>query len=126
MGGKGNQFKELSGVKATNFAFQHEAPWDNAYKEITLFDHSHDGGTLEIAHPRGIRLRVDQLFMTGKLITEYKNPTHVPAASQGSMQNLPNGNVLVGYGYSGVFRVHARRQNLVRDALWPTELIRHR
>lgn len=60
--------------------------------------------------------------MTGKLVIEYKNPTHVPAASQGSMQNLPNGNVLVGYGFSGVFRVHARRQSLVRDALWSTRV----
>lgn len=62
MGGKGNKFKELSGGKATNFAFQHKARWDNDFHQITLFDKSHDGGTLEIAHPRVIRLRVDQLF----------------------------------------------------------------
>ncbi|EFY91694.1 hypothetical protein MAC_02284 [Metarhizium acridum CQMa 102] len=108
MGGKGNVFKDLSGGKATNFAFQHDARWDNDYKEITLFDNSHDGGPLENAHPRGIRLGVDQLFMTVRLVTEYKNPTHVPAASQGSMQNLPNGNVLVGYGFSGLFTEFTR------------------
>ncbi|KAK9444654.1 hypothetical protein VB005_01717 [Metarhizium brunneum] len=43
MGGKGNKFKELSGGKATNFAFQYEVRCDNDYKEITLFDNSHDG-----------------------------------------------------------------------------------
>ncbi|KHO11248.1 non-specific serine/threonine protein kinase [Metarhizium robertsii ARSEF 23] len=73
------------GGKETNFAFQHKARWDNDYKEITLFDKSHDGGALEIAHPGGIRLRVDQLFMTVKVIIEYKNPTHVPAVSQSPM-----------------------------------------
>jgi hypothetical protein len=108
MGGKANKFNDLSGGRATNFMFQHDARWDNEYKEITLFDNSHDGGPLDKAHPRGIRLGVDQVHMTVELLTEYINPTRVPAASQGSMQNLPNGNVLLGYGFSGLFTEFTR------------------
>lgn len=108
MGGKGNKFKDLSGGKATNFAYQHDARWDNDYKEITLFDNSHDNDHLDSINPRGIRLHVDQVLMTAELLTEYKNPTHVPAASQGSMQNLPNGNVLLGFGFSGLFTEFTR------------------
>ncbi|KAK2608483.1 hypothetical protein QQS21_002945 [Conoideocrella luteorostrata] len=108
LGGKRNQFKDLSGGKATDFAFQHDARWDNNYEEITLFDNSHEGGPLESAHPRGVRLYVNQVTMTAELLTEYKNPTHVPAQSQGSMQTLPNGNVLLGYGFSGLFTEFTR------------------
>ncbi|OAQ57556.1 arylsulfotransferase protein [Pochonia chlamydosporia 170] len=113
MGGKGNKFKDLSGGKATNFAFQYDARWDNNYREITLFDNSREGGPLANAHPRGIRLRVDQVLMTVELITEYKNPTRVPAASQGSLQNLPNGNVLISYGYSGLFTEFTREGKIL-------------
>ncbi|QUC15840.1 uncharacterized protein UV8b_00081 [Ustilaginoidea virens] len=102
LGGKGNNFKDLSGGKATNFAFQHDARWDNNYSELTLFDNSRE------AHPRGVRLRVDTDVMGVELITEYASPTHAPAASPGSLQNLPNGNVLVGYGSSGSFAEFTR------------------
>lgn len=103
LGGKNNNFTDLSGGKATNFAYQHDARWDNDYREITLFDNSHASGPLKKAHPRGVRLGVDQVAMTVEVLTEYKNPTHVPALSQGSLQTLPNGNVLIGFGQTALF-----------------------
>lgn len=103
LGGKRNMFEDLSNGRATDFAFQHDARWTNNFGEITLFDNTDDGQASDKAHPRGLRINVDQETMSVSLITEYKNPHKFTAASQGSMQNLDNGNVLLGYGFSGAF-----------------------
>ncbi|KAF7558594.1 hypothetical protein G7046_g5555 [Stylonectria norvegica] len=103
LGGKGNSFYDLSEGKATNFAFQHDARWHNNFTELTLFDNTDDGYNDGLANPRGLRLRVDQAAMTVSVITEYKNPSRFPASSQGSVQDLENGNVLVGYGYASAY-----------------------
>ncbi|CAM1507523.1 Fc.00g071640.m01.CDS01 [Cosmosporella sp. VM-42] len=103
LGGKSNMFEDLSHGKATDFAYQHDAHWTNNYSEITLFDNSDDGSDPGNSHPRGLRIRIDEKAMTVKLLTEYENPEKFTAASQGSMQDLESGNVIVGFGYSGVF-----------------------
>lgn len=100
LGGKVNMFKDLSGGEATNFGFQHDARWANDFTEITIFDNTADGPK---SKPRGIRLAIDEDALTVKLITEYRNTHEVPAASQGSLQDLDNGNVLLGYGFTGAF-----------------------
>lgn len=103
LGGKRNMFKDMSGGRATSFAFQHDARWDKEYSELTLFDNSDDGPPSEKSKPRGLRLRLDQEAMTVELVAEYRNPGPVSSSSQGSMQSLANGNVVVGFGYSGIF-----------------------
>ncbi|KND87540.1 hypothetical protein TOPH_07789 [Tolypocladium ophioglossoides CBS 100239] len=103
LGGKGNMFTDLSGGNATNFAFQHDARWDSDHKEITLFDNSDVGPLSEKSNPRGMRIEVDQQAMTATLLAEYKNPHRIPAESQGSMQTLPGGNVVIGFGFTGAF-----------------------
>ncbi|POR37738.1 Uncharacterized protein TPAR_02080 [Tolypocladium paradoxum] len=108
LGGKGNMFRDLSGGNATNFAFQHDARWDNDYAEITLFDNSDVGQLSERSNPRGMRIRVDQEAMTATLLAEYKNPRRIPAESQGSMQTLPGGNVVVGFGFTGAYTEFSR------------------
>ena len=103
LGGKSNMFTDLSGGNATDFAFQHDARWTNDYTEVTLFDNSDDGSAPNKAQPRGLRIQVNETAMSATLLTEYKNSQKFTAASQGSMQNLDNGNVLVGFGYSAAY-----------------------
>jgi hypothetical protein len=103
LGGKKNMFDDLSDGRATSFGFQHDARWANNYTEITIFDNSDDGGFSDKSHPRGVRVKIDQLTMTAELVHEYKNPTRLAAASQGSMRDLPNGNVLLGFGNAPLF-----------------------
>lgn len=115
LGGKANKFRDLSGGKATNFAFQHDARWDNDYTEITFFDNAGDGRSSAKRQPRGVRLAINQVLMTVELVTEYKNALHVTSNGQGSMQNLPNGNVLLGYGHSGLFTEFSRSGKVLCD-----------
>lgn len=46
---------------------------------------------------------------------EYLSPRKIRAISQGSMQTLPNGNVLLGYGHVGAFSEFASDGSLVCD-----------
>ena len=95
LGGKRNMFEDKSGGHATNFSGQHHARWTENYTEITLFDNAI--GTAG-AEPRGLRLAIDPVAMTVEVVQEYLNPWKFTVPTQGSMQDLPNGNVLVGYG----------------------------
>ncbi|KAI1618831.1 ASST-domain-containing protein [Exophiala viscosa] len=91
-----NNFRDLSDGAATHFASQHHARWHDGYSSITLFDNSNPNGP---GHPSsGLWLDLDFEEMTVKLRTQYLSPITVRSDSQGSMQTLPSGNVLVGYG----------------------------
>lgn len=95
LGGKGNDFKDLSGGRATDFASQHHARWHDGYTSITLFDNSNPGP----GHPSaGLWLDLDFEPRTVKLRTLYLSVTKSSSNSQGSVQTLPSGNILVGYG----------------------------
>lgn len=115
LGGKSNMFEDLSNGTATDFAFQHHARWANNFTEITLFDNTDNNDHPERFHPHGLRIRIDQDAMTAKLLTEYKNPHQIPAQSQGSMQDLENGNVVVGFGFTGAFTEFAHDGTVLCD-----------
>ncbi|KAI9662129.1 MAG: hypothetical protein M1831_002825 [Alyxoria varia] len=113
LGGKRNEFTDLSDGKATNFAGQHDARWHNGYQVITLFDNAGDYDKQFADESRGIRLRMDFKEMNVKLEVEYKTPQPRFAASQASMQVLPSGNVLLGYGFNGFFAEFAHDGKLL-------------
>ncbi|KAH8650081.1 ASST-domain-containing protein [Xylariales sp. PMI_506] len=113
MGGKRNMFKDLSGGMATSFYGQHDARWSENHEEITMFDNSIDDANADRAVTRGLRLRVDQKRMTVEVVAEYKPLHRIRAMSQGSLQTLPNGNVLVGYGNSAAWSEHAHQGQLL-------------
>ncbi|KAF2086294.1 hypothetical protein K490DRAFT_66847 [Saccharata proteae CBS 121410] len=103
LGGKKNQFKDLTDGRATNFAYQHDAHWHDNYTTVTVFDNGAESGKYTAEYSRGLRIKLDQQRMLAELQTEYVNPQHIISSSQGSLQVLPNGNVLLGYGYNGAF-----------------------
>ncbi|EKG10517.1 Arylsulfotransferase [Macrophomina phaseolina MS6] len=104
LGGKRNAFADLSDGRATDFAWQHDARWHANNTQITLFDNGAEAGLYTAERSRGLRLAVDQANMTVSLLREYVNPHHpIISSSQGSLQVLPNGNVLLGYGYNGAY-----------------------
>ncbi|KAL2444537.1 hypothetical protein ABEF95_017015 [Exophiala dermatitidis] len=107
LGGKSNNFTDLSGGDATNFASQHHARWHDDETSITLFDNSSPGPGQPSA---GVWL--DLQFEDGDDKTKpanvtlrhrYLSRTPVVSDSQGSMQTLPSGNVLVGYGMNAQY-----------------------
>ena len=93
LNGKRSDFEVGLGVA---FEYQHcarRAP-DGT---LTLFD---DGSAPPQVAPRsrGINLSLDETTMRAELVHEYFPDPIVTSASQGSVQNLSNGNVLVGWG----------------------------
>ncbi|KAI1804013.1 ASST-domain-containing protein [Daldinia bambusicola] len=114
LGGKRNMFKDLSDGTATNFAYQHDARWSGK-DIITIFDNGGDGGHRDAAATRGLKLKIDEKAMTASVVTEYFNPHDIHALSQGSFQSLPNGNVLLGYGYSAAFTEFASNGDVLCD-----------
>ncbi|OKL62618.1 hypothetical protein UA08_01241 [Talaromyces atroroseus] len=103
LGGKANMFKDLSDGAATNMSWQHHARWRDGGKSITLFDNSGRGEGAPIHPSRGLWIDVDQENMTAKVRGQYWNPTPISSQSQGSVQLLENGNVLVGYGFNAAW-----------------------
>jgi hypothetical protein len=90
LGGKKSDFALGDGVR---FAWQHDVRRqpDGA---ITLFDD--EGAPPEAPQSRGIVLRVDESTWTASLVRQYTR--NLLASSQGDMQVLPNGDVLIGWG----------------------------
>jgi hypothetical protein len=115
LGGKRNNFKDLSDGKATNFAYQHDARWHDDLSTITLFDNGAADGHLVKEYSAGLRIAVDQEAMTATLLAEYINPQKIFGLSQGSLQVLNNGNVLVGYGNTGAMTEFSQDGSVLCD-----------
>jgi Arylsulfotransferase (ASST) len=92
LGGKKGDFEQGDG---TTTAFQHDARPQEG-KSFSIFDNGAD----PVVHKqsRGIVLTVDQDAKTVQLDREYLHPDGISAGSQGNMQLLPNGNVMIGWG----------------------------
>ncbi|KAG8169805.1 hypothetical protein KVR01_000550 [Diaporthe batatas] len=103
LGGKHNQFEDLSDGRATDFTWQHHARWHRTSR-LSLFDNakSTNGGERHIGdHSRGMMLELDTEAMTATLLHDYYDPAHPKLSeSQGSTQVLNDtGNVVVDYGF---------------------------
>lgn len=98
MGGKKSAFAMGGG---TTFAWQHDAR-RQADGTITLFD---DGAAPKVeAQSRGLVLDVDEGLMAVTLRQAYTHDgSAISANSQGNMQVLPNGDVMVGWGSEPYF-----------------------
>ncbi|CAD0092692.1 unnamed protein product, partial [Aureobasidium mustum] len=103
LGGRNNNFTDLSGGRATDFAWQHHASVQ-ANDQISIFDNANykkwhekllEGSEIS----RGMLVRLDKENMTVELVQEFMNPGSRGTPQQGSMQVLDSGNVLLGWGY---------------------------
>ncbi|KAF7931179.1 uncharacterized protein EAE97_009388 [Botrytis byssoidea] len=104
VGGYNNDFTDLSGGNATNFAFQHHARFVNDdLTEITFFDNHNmymnsptPNCTTDCS--RGMKIKLNYHNMTVKLVHQFYHPKSVQAWAEGGIHALDNGNFLVGYG----------------------------
>ncbi|KAF2711583.1 hypothetical protein K504DRAFT_500243 [Pleomassaria siparia CBS 279.74] len=108
LGGRKNNFADLSDGRATDFRYQHDARWHNNYTTISIFNNGAQApNNAENAQfSRAMKIDIDtsnSTAMTTKLDTQYINTLQISSSSQGNMQILPNGNTLVGYGYNAAF-----------------------
>jgi len=112
LGGRNNDFADLSDGRATDFAWQHHVSVQ-ADNRISIFDNAKykkwyeellgDDGEIS----RGMLLQLDTHNMTVRLMQEYMNPGSRGTPQQGSMQVLDSGNVLLGWGFHAGFTEYA-------------------
>lgn len=91
LGGKNNEFTFKND---DGFSFQHSVrrlPNGN----ITLFD---NGNLKDEKISRGVEYEIDEKNKTVKLVKEFKSDSSVFSIWMGNMQNLPNGNRVIGWG----------------------------
>ncbi|GAQ05220.1 hypothetical protein ALT_2541 [Aspergillus lentulus] len=115
LGGKLNDFTDLSNGKATNFAWQHDARW-HANNTITLFDNAAHSNSDPDSESRGIVIQLDISGRTAELLAAYYHPQQMRSVSQGNVQILDeSGRTLVGWGHSAAFTEYTADGDLLCD-----------
>ena len=117
LGGKKSDFEMGEGAR---FAFQHDA---RRLPDGTIFD---NGDEKVESKSRGIVVELDEEAMTATLMRQYTHPDKILAATQGNVQVLPNGNVIVGWGSEPFFSEFSRDGELLFDACFPSEVESYR
>ncbi|KAF4342564.1 hypothetical protein FBEOM_3482 [Fusarium beomiforme] len=118
LGGKRNQFKDLSGGNATNFAHQYDAKFVQGNEsQISFFDnHVTASGYCNRGNcSRGVVVELDDEEMTVKLLHEFYHPQEISSGSGGSVQGLANGNFLIGWGANPGITEHTANGTVVMD-----------
>src|SRR5581483_587958 len=113
LGGKRNDFWMGPG---TRFAWQHDARLHPG-NLLSVFD---DGGAPKVQpQSKGLMLHLDVKRLRATLHRRYVHHPPAVAHALGSMQVLPNGNVLVGWGTSPYFTEYTDDGRIVLDATLP-------
>lgn len=103
LGGRRNDFEDLSYGAATNISWNHHADW-HENNTLTIFD---NGATDEIQtaqYSRALLILADPANRTAKVLQQFVTPGKYVSQSQGSVQILPEtGNVFVGWGHSPAY-----------------------
>ena len=100
LGGKQNDFtfiNEHAFNSPTYFSYQHDVSVlpDG---DITLFD---NGNQHSPNYSRGVEYKLDEQNKIATLVWEYRHTPDIYASSMGSVERLPNGNTIVGWGQAG-------------------------
>ncbi|MGA9877049.1 MAG: arylsulfotransferase family protein [Solirubrobacteraceae bacterium] len=97
-------------------AYQHDAQ-ELPNGEISVFD---NGGVPKV-HPqsRGIIISVNATAKTDTLVGEYEHTAPLSAGSQGSVQMLEDGNLMIGWGAEPYVSEYSASGSLVFDAHLP-------
>jgi len=97
LGGKQNEFTFINENEANAplyFSKQHDAR-RIANGNITIFD---NGSQHNPPYSRAVEYQLDEENKTATLVWEYRNTPDIYTQSLGSMQRLPNGNTIIGWG----------------------------
>ena len=111
LGGRRSDFAMGRGAQ---FSWQHHA--QPVSDRITVFDNAYDGKHRSLSQSRAILLDVDETRRTVELGRSYTHPKPLSSGAEGSAQLLPDGHVLVGWGFPGYTSEYASDGTLVADA----------
>ena len=121
IGGKNNQYADLSDGAATNFAYQHHARFVNDEEtEIVMFDNAQLANTqpspgCKEQCSRGLHIRMDHEAKTAEVVRSYWHPQSLQARAEGSAEKQPNGNLLVGWGKAPAFTEYSADGQVLLD-----------
>ncbi|HEY7965887.1 MAG TPA: arylsulfotransferase family protein, partial [Solirubrobacteraceae bacterium] len=114
----GGKHSDFAIDPAAAFAWQHDARRQGD-GSITLFDNGERTS-------RAISLAVDESARRVALRRAFTRPTSVHSTSQGNVQVLPNGNVLVGWGAQPYVSEFSRDGELIFDAQLGSSYVSYR
>lgn len=120
MGGKKNQFKDITVNGTATFAYQHQ-PRFTAPNRIILFDNSQlpnqfcPGMKGDRPCSRGLEIEFDTKDMTMKMVNEWYHPQSIASASRGGVQRLPDGGVLIAWGQNAMYTEYSADGEVVLD-----------
>ncbi|KAL3462431.1 ASST-domain-containing protein [Aspergillus heterothallicus] len=104
LGGKTNDFQDLSGGEATSFSWQHDARWHSNSSILTLFDnaaHAHKDPERE---SRGMTIHLDIPKREAQVLATFHHPHQLKSVSQGSLQLLDDDErIIIGWGHSAAY-----------------------
>ncbi|KAK4506138.1 hypothetical protein PRZ48_004103 [Zasmidium cellare] len=115
LGGAANSFHDLSDGQATTLIGQHDAHWwkEEGRAFVTVFDNQGDWYHSGDPQSKGKRIEVDLNEMTARLDQSFTDPF---INIRRSYQTLPNGNVVLGWGFNGVVSEFSPDGQLLCDA----------
>ncbi|HEY8763356.1 MAG TPA: arylsulfotransferase family protein [Solirubrobacteraceae bacterium] len=117
LGGKASSFRLRRGAR---FYFQHDAQMLGPDK-VSLFD-DEAGPPFEGPASRALFLKLDLRHRSAAVLRSYRRPgNHTLAQSEGSVQQLPGGNVFVGFGSTQFFSEFSATGKLLFDARLPVD-----
>ena len=97
LGGKQNQFtfiNEHAASAPTYFSYQHDVEV-LANGNITIFD---NGNQHSPNYSRGVEYKLDVQNKTATLVWEYRHTPDIYNSAMGSVERLPGGNTIIGWG----------------------------
>lgn len=135
LGGKDNSFHDLSNGTATTFLGQHDADilehedsHNHAKKThfITFFNNNADWDNTTDIQSQGARIEISLDDMTARLdlslstsnSTSTTSTRPILSSSQGSYQTLPNGHIVLGYGFNAAMAEFSETGELLCSMLF--------
>ena len=101
LGGKGNEFTFINENEENSpnyFSYQHDiSVLTNG--NITLFD---NGNQHSPQYSRAVEYKLNEANKTAELVWEYRHSPDIFTLAMGTVQRLPNGNTLIGWGSAGM------------------------
>lgn len=135
LGGKDNSFHDLSNGTATTFLGQHDADIlerENVHNHgkkthfITFFNNNADWDNTTDIQSQGARIEISLDDMTARLdlslstsnSTTTTTTRPILSSSQGSYQTLPNGHIVLGYGFNAAMAEFSETGELLCSMLF--------
>jgi hypothetical protein len=121
LGGKASDFHLTPGAA---FSFQHDARW-HGRGAITLFDDA-GGPPRTEADSRALRLNVDLAARQVSVVRSDRHNPGIASDSQGNVDQLRNGDIMVGWGDQSNMTEFDRAGRVVWDARFPNAVTTYR